>query len=99
MAQSKKKKTPKNVEEDAVNETVAAGEADDVVDDDGHTLEDITPWDIDEDDDDKTAENAEDDPEEYENWDRDKGGSMADHAVEPEDEPECLSGDDVEVGE
>ena len=69
------------------------------VDDDGHTLEDITPWEIDEDDDDQTAVNAEDDPEEYLNWDREKFGPMADYATE--DEPVSCSADDddVEVGE
>lgn len=74
-----------------------------VVDDDGHTVEDITPWPIEEDDDDETAQNGDDDdPEEYLNWDRDEFGGMADYATESQDDEPVCSGsddDDVEVGE
>lgn len=93
MAQEEnKKKTPETVKE----VTTSNPDLNEVVDDDGHTVEDITPWDIDEDDDDETAQNGdEDDPEEYANWDRDKLGPMADYAAEnPEDEPKCCSEDD-----
>ena len=93
-----------NLEEEEEVEEVTTSDPDvnEVVDGDGHTVEDITPWDIDEDDDDETAQNGdEDDPEEYANWDREKLGPMADYAAEkPEDEPVCCGpdDDDVEVG-
>lgn len=70
----------------------------DFVDDDGHTLADITPMHIDEDNDPDTAVNGEpDDTGEHLDWDRSKGGPMADHATT--DQPECQSGDDAEKGE
>lgn len=70
----------------------------DFVDDDGHTLADITPATIDENDDPDTAVNGEaDDTGEHLDWDRAKGGPMADHATD--EEPECQFGDDAEKGE
>lgn len=57
---------------------------------------DITPMDIDEPDDPDTAVNDPDNPEEYLDWDRDRDGTMADHATDTE--PDCLSGDDAEKG-
>ena len=70
---------------------------DQIVDDDGHTVADITPWDIEEPDDPETAVNGDpDDPEEYANWDRSLHGGMWEYATD--DEPVCQSGDDAEKG-
>lgn len=69
-----------------------------IVDDDGHTLADITPWDVDEPD--EATIQAEldrpEDPAEHANWDRDRDGGMWEYATD--DEPECQSGDNAEKG-
>lgn len=68
-----------------------------VVDDDGHTLADITPWPIDEPDDPETAINGDpEDPDEYANWERDRDGGMWEYATD--EEPACQSGNDAEKG-
>lgn len=73
---------------------------DDIVDDDGHTLADITPWDVEEPDENtiQAELNKPEDPDEHANWDRDRNGGMWEYATGPEDEPECASGDQAEKG-
>lgn len=71
-----------------------------VVDDDGHELQDIVPWEIEEDDDDVVAQQSEglDIVEDHTDWDREALGAMADYATAVEDEPECGAADNAEVG-
>lgn len=71
---------------------------DDIVDDDGHTLADITPWDVEEPDNDTLTDvlNQPEDPAEHANWDRALHGGMWEYATD--DEPECQSGDQAEKG-
>lgn len=71
-----------------------------VVDDDGHTLEDITPWDVEEPDDDTQAAvlNAPYSPAEHDNWDRQAHGGMWQYADDEDLELECQAGDSCEKG-